>query len=170
MIILIYNLITYVLISKKLTLDLARRHAEWSGSTKELNQNPKAPPTQLQSTIRRFLFAIILCWTFALTNRIQNYCQPYQPVYWLYAAHGFLAPFQGIKKLLILVFIDFWEIGFCNSIIYGLNDEIRENYTRLFDRFWNCCCSQHTLSIQIQDDPAKKHIYYAIREYDEEAE
>lgn len=90
----------------------------------------------------------MLCWSFGFVNRIQNFFSS-EPIYWLYATHGFLVSLQG----------------FFNSLIYGLNDEIKDCYRKLFSRIWHKCCTNRILSIQ--EDSSTKHIYGAIKEYDE---
>lgn len=72
----------------------------------------------INSRLRQYLLIFFFVRVWSIINRLQNWIQPGQPVFWLYFMHAACSTLQG----------------FCNSVVYGLNVRVRAHYSAL------CCC------------------------------
>jgi len=136
--VILYNAITYVLVSYKLYKE-----------RKNYTLLSEKRSSTIETTFRWFLLALVFCWMFAIFNRVQNYFQPTEPSLTLYVLHGTFTPLQG----------------FCNSVIYGLNDELRYNYRLLFHRLKCTCCGGDELMLQ-EEERWRNYYIDTISEYD----
>src|SRR4051812_48438726 len=101
--ILVYIFFTYISISRELSrarIEVRHRSDVLSDSAREHT---------IQSTFRYFVLALFIVWLPAVANRTQNFISPDHPWFWLYCLQGAICPLQG----------------FVDSIIYGMNDELR---------------------------------------------
>jgi len=71
-----------------------------------------------ESKIRLYLLVFMLCVGVGAVNRIQNFIRPDSPQFWLYVCDAVVSPLQG----------------FLNSIVYGMNRQLRMKWQHIL-----CC-------------------------------
>jgi len=76
--------------------------------------NHSEPEPRIQCSFRIFVLVLIIAYTPALVNRLQNSFSP-TPIFWLNCWHSFCAPL----------------LGFFNAWAYGYNEELREHFREL---------------------------------------
>eukprot|EP01113_Clastostelium_recurvatum_P009064 TRINITY_DN14323_c0_g1_i1.p1 TRINITY_DN14323_c0_g1~~TRINITY_DN14323_c0_g1_i1.p1 ORF type:complete len:335 (-),score=39.38 TRINITY_DN14323_c0_g1_i1:34-1038(-) len=112
----IFNLVCYILVSNKLVGESRRLLLGNSYTSIETLALQHNTPTILR-TYRLFLLAFSVCWLWAIAIFVAERLG--QQITFLYDANYVFTPLQG----------------FLNSIVYGMNDELRANIVRVFKRF-----------------------------------
>jgi Slime mold cyclic AMP receptor len=124
----VYLTVVNVLMQRKLARD-------WTLTQRAIDSKREA--LSVEQTLRWIAVALVVLWIPGLANRIQNVIQPGQPVLWLYVAHAVATPLQG----------------FVNSLIIGVNDEVRYQLRLWLSKHFSCCNPDvHYLSVQDEHD------------------
>ena len=91
--------------------------------TKEIHRVVISPSLKgrAEHRIRLYLLVFMLCIGVGAANRIQNAIAPDHPWFWLYILDAAISPLQG----------------FLNSIVYGMNKQLREKWRELLHTI--CC-------------------------------
>jgi len=135
--ILVYVVIVYVLVSKKIKAQLRLSAAVYQHNSE----------TTIQQTFRWYIIGWIICWVPAIVDRVQGMVAPQDPIFILSAMHAFFAPLAG----------------FVNSLAIGFNDEIQAQYASLFWRFGVRLKKPGKTPANIQENKVIREI---LKEYD----
>eukprot|EP01119_Soliformovum_irregulare_P016819 TRINITY_DN4921_c0_g1_i1.p1 TRINITY_DN4921_c0_g1~~TRINITY_DN4921_c0_g1_i1.p1 ORF type:complete len:345 (-),score=37.65 TRINITY_DN4921_c0_g1_i1:30-1037(-) len=142
-IVFVYNVYVAIMISLSLRRE---RGSMIYGSAGPVSSN------SIQMTFRWLLIAYFLAWLPGTINRIQNIFSP-EPIFWLYALHAFCVPLQG----------------FFDALIYGFNDEIRQQWHELRIKL-NCCRSREEGDAIVSQEEWNLFYRQTITEYDNHLE
>jgi len=108
--------------------------------TKEIHRVVISPSLKgrAEHRIRLYLLVFMLCVGVGAVNRIQNAIAPGHPWFWLYILDAAVSPLQG----------------FLNSIVYGMNKQLRERWKELIHTL--CCGYQETESAALLVNGARR--------------
>jgi len=89
---------------------------------------------EIVQTYRLIVMALFVCWFVPMINRIQNYADPDNPVFWLFCMHGALQPLQGLFNILIYLSPSLQKMccGSAKIKYEKINDEKYGNFMKLY--------------------------------------